>query len=144
MDSCAYGKQIPIVPPVPGPAWLEFTKRGLSLSLAVGVVTMSTGPVPSTSTANAAAGGIDTAKLLLQKVVRAFYGPRGAILIDQLIQKDMCVVPPPRRSSPPRRLDRQPKVRGESPEGTLRAHLGVLSGSARTTSASRQMNSLAG
>ncbi|GAA5861542.1 hypothetical protein JCM3774_002620 [Rhodotorula dairenensis] len=50
---------------------------------------MSTGPLPSTSTANAAAGGIDTAKLLLQKVVRAFYGPRGAILIDQLIQKDI-------------------------------------------------------
>jgi hypothetical protein len=41
------------------------------------------------TTSASAGGGIETAKLLLQKVVRAFYGPRGAILIDQLIQKDM-------------------------------------------------------
>lgn len=43
----------------------------------------------STSASHATATGIETAKLLLQKVVRAFYGPRGAILIDQLIQKDI-------------------------------------------------------
>ncbi|KAG0658847.1 hypothetical protein C6P46_005593 [Rhodotorula mucilaginosa] len=41
------------------------------------------------TTSASAGGGIETAKLLLQKVVRAFYGPRGAILIDQLIQKDI-------------------------------------------------------
>lgn len=52
---------------------------------------MSSGGVATTSasTAQATSAALDTAKLLLQKVVRAFYGPRGAILIDQLIQKDM-------------------------------------------------------
>lgn len=48
----------------------------------------SSGAAPAAST-SASADGLDTAKLLLQKVVRAFYGPRGAILIDQLIRKDM-------------------------------------------------------
>ncbi|GAA6024968.1 hypothetical protein JCM8202_002167 [Rhodotorula sphaerocarpa] len=48
----------------------------------------SSGAAPAAAT-SASADGLDTAKLLLQKVVRAFYGPRGAILIDQLIRKDI-------------------------------------------------------
>ncbi|BGP31904.1 hypothetical protein JCM10296v2_003683 [Rhodotorula toruloides] len=47
----------------------------------------------STATASTSSGstttGLDTAKLLLQKVVRGFYGPRQAILVDQLVKKEV-------------------------------------------------------
>ncbi|BGP07897.1 hypothetical protein JCM10049v2_003742 [Rhodotorula toruloides] len=43
---------------------------------------------PSTSSGSTTAG-LDTAKLLLQKVVRGFYGPRQAILVDQLVKKEV-------------------------------------------------------
>ncbi|GAA5896849.1 hypothetical protein JCM5296_002572 [Sporobolomyces johnsonii] len=42
---------------------------------------------PSTSN-GAAAAGLDTARLLVQKVARGFYGSQGAILVDQLVQKE--------------------------------------------------------
>ncbi|GAA5869680.1 hypothetical protein JCM8547_005104 [Rhodosporidiobolus lusitaniae] len=46
-------------------------------------------PSASTSTTPApAAGGLDTAKLLVQKVARTFYGVKGAILADQLVRKE--------------------------------------------------------
>ncbi|GAA5993702.1 hypothetical protein JCM5350_005798 [Sporobolomyces pararoseus] len=42
---------------------------------------------PSTP-ASPSSSGLDVARLLLQKVSRTFYGSKGAILIDQLIQKE--------------------------------------------------------
>ena len=38
--------------------------------------------------ASPSSSGLDTARLLVQKVSRSFYGSKGSILIDQLIQKE--------------------------------------------------------
>ncbi|BGP39935.1 hypothetical protein JCM10450v2_003914 [Rhodotorula kratochvilovae] len=46
---------------------------------------MASSSTPSTSTSSA---GLDTARLLVQKIVRTFYGNRSAILIDQLVQRE--------------------------------------------------------
>jgi transcription initiation factor TFIIE subunit alpha len=42
----------------------------------------------TTTPASPSSTGLDIARLLVQKVSRAFYGTKGAILIDQLIQKE--------------------------------------------------------
>ncbi|GAA5928807.1 uncharacterized protein JCM15063_003973 [Sporobolomyces koalae] len=44
-------------------------------------------PGPSTP-ASPSSSGLDVARLLVQRVSRAFYGSKGAILVDQLIQKE--------------------------------------------------------
>ncbi|GAA5824218.1 hypothetical protein JCM11251_001572 [Rhodosporidiobolus azoricus] len=59
----------------------------------------------SRSSANGGAqGGLDTAKLLVQRVARQFYGVRGAILADQLIKKEVF-----RDEEIAKRLGMQPK-----------------------------------
>lgn len=42
----------------------------------------------SNSTQTAIAAGLETAKSLVQRVSRAFYGPRQSIVLDQLIRKE--------------------------------------------------------
>ncbi|KPV75480.1 uncharacterized protein RHOBADRAFT_53452 [Rhodotorula graminis WP1] len=44
-------------------------------------------PAASSSTASTS-HGLDTAKLLVQKIARTFYGNRAAILVDQLVQRE--------------------------------------------------------
>ncbi|GAA5926754.1 hypothetical protein JCM1841_000632 [Sporobolomyces salmonicolor] len=45
-------------------------------------------PMAASTSNGGSAAGIETARLLVQKVARGFYGSAGAILVDQLVQKE--------------------------------------------------------
>ncbi|GAA5909976.1 hypothetical protein JCM8208_006403 [Rhodotorula glutinis] len=50
---------------------------------------MASAAPPSASSATASSSdGLDTAKVLVQKIARTFYGNRAAILVDQLVQRE--------------------------------------------------------
>lgn len=63
---------------------------------------MSSNSVPGPSTpASPSSSGLDVARTLVQRVSRTFYGDKGAILVDQLIQKEASVPYPFRSLSLP-------------------------------------------
>jgi len=47
---------------------------------------MASAAPPSASSSSS--DGLDTAKVLVQKIARTFYGNRAAILVDQLVQRE--------------------------------------------------------
>ena len=76
----------PLIPTLSflSPLTSTFTQKDESFTCTQSMSSTSSAPFPSTPSSS----GLDTARLLVQKVSRSFYGSKGSILIDQLVQKE--------------------------------------------------------